>query len=453
MIKKKIDYSTKKILITDFSTSKLSNDTVQDKVKCESLYNFNIEDGMLKKKMGVGFLKVYAYNDSESVQYRLNTDALGLSYYNKVMHFKQYFPESGDTTHRLLIHGSDGKLYLYQMFSNLNTPNWAYELQFENIPAVLEYKKDGLDSILISAKDKLVVWSTGRTPYEITGIPTITSMCVCNDELFCTIAGESDKIWYTSNLDPESLGAGNDEAKYIIMEGSAGDGRKIVKLKENMFVFCDYGIGRVNTYAKEEPTYNQIYLTNSQIRPETVEVCGDCVMFLTRNGLYKFNGTSVTKIDVVDSLFNHKEMFITAGIFASIIVVMYLVRKLRFEFVFEINIVLGAVLNILGFLLANLKFDIEVGIGGVILGTIGSMILVFIVHFFRMVLDYTSVEYVQFEDDDYYYYVKAVPKIDVAIPSKNVTTFSNEEELELEEDTMEEADANIERELCSRRLR
>ena len=302
MIKKKIDYSTKKILITDFSTSKLSNDNVQDKVKCESLYNFNIEDGMLKKKMGVGFLKVYAYNDSESVQYRLNTDALGLSYYNKVMHFKQYFPESGDTTHRLLIHGSDGKLYLYQMFSNLNTPNWAYELQFENIPAVLEYKKDGLDSILISAKDKLVVWSTGRTPYEITGIPTITSMCVCNDELFCTIAGESDKIWYTSNLDPESLGAGSDEAKYIIMEGSAGDGRKIVKLKENMFVFCDYGIGRVNTYAKEEPTYNQIYLTNSQIRPETVEVCGDCVMFLTRNGLYKFNGTSVTKIDVVDSL-------------------------------------------------------------------------------------------------------------------------------------------------------
>ena len=147
---------------------------------------------------------------------------------------------------------------------------------------------------------------------------------------------------------------------------------------------------------------------------------------------------------MVDSLFNHKEMFITAGIFASIIVVMYLVRKLRFEFVFEINIVLGAVLNILGFLLANLKFDIEVGIGGVILGTIGSMILVFIVHFFRMVLDYTSVEYVQFEDDDYYYYVKAVPKIDVAIPSKNVTTFSNEEELEelIEEGENENIDIN-----------
>ncbi len=302
MIKKKIDCKTKKILITDFSTTKLDNGTIQDNIQCVSLYNFHIADGAVKKKMGINYLMVYAYNDSKSAQYRLNYDALGLSYYNKVMHFKQYFPESGDTTHRLLIHGSDGKLYLYQMFSNLNTPNWAYELQFENIPAVLEYKKDGLDSILISSKDKLVVWSTGRTPYEITGIPTITSMCICNDELFCTIAGESDKILYTSNLDPESFGTNSDETKYIIMEGSAGDGRKIVKLKENMYVFCDYGIGRINTYAKEKHTYNQIYLTNSQIRPNTVVVCGDFVIFLTKDGLYRFNGTSVTKIESVDNL-------------------------------------------------------------------------------------------------------------------------------------------------------
>ena len=45
-----------------------------------------------------------------------------------------------------------------------------------------------------------------------------------------------------------------------------------------------------------------------------------------------------------------------------------------------------------------------------------------------MILDYTAVEHVQFEDDDYYYYVKAVPKIDVAMPTMNVTTFSDEEE-------------------------
>ena len=172
-----------------------------------------------------------------------------------------------------------------------------------------------------------------------------------------------------------------------------------------------------------------------------------------RQDISSLDATLALYIDVVDGLFTHKEMFVTAGIFAFVIVVMYLVRKLRFEFVFEINIVLGAVLNILGFLLADLQLDINVGIGGMILGTIGSMLLVFVVHFFRVVLDYTSVEYVQFEDDDYYYYVKAVPKIDVAMPRKDVTTFSNEEEPEMELMETEESEMEVKRELWDRKLR
>jgi hypothetical protein len=35
-------------------------------------------------------------------------------------------------------------------------------------------------------------------------------------------------------------------------------------------------------------------------------------------------------------------------------------------------------------------------------------------------VDYTRTEYLQFEDDEYYYYVKAVPKAAVAIPEKTV---------------------------------
>jgi len=53
-----------------------------------------------------------------------------------------------------------------------------------------------------------------------------------------------------------------------------------------------------------------------------------------------------------------------------------------------------------------------------ILGTVISMLLVFVAQFFRVVLDYTSVEHVQFEDDDYYYYVKAVPKVKYDIGKK-----------------------------------
>lgn len=295
LVKNKYD----KMVFNDFSKTDLTDKSSKSNINCALIYNFNNNNGILETGLGVTDLQVHMQNDINSRQAALNYEALGLEYINKVMHFKQYFSVSGDTTHRLLVHGSDGKLYVYQMFSNVNNLNWTYELSFTTVPVVLEYKKDGLDSILISANDKLIVWSTGRTPYELTNVPTITSMCVYNDVLYCTIAGETDNIWYTSNLNPETVGSVSDTTNYVSLSDERGGCRKILTFKENVYVFRDYGISRLNTYVKKAPTYNQIYLSNSKIYPNTVVVCGDCIVFMTNDGLYKFNGTSVSKIGVL----------------------------------------------------------------------------------------------------------------------------------------------------------
>ena len=42
--------------------------------------------------------------------------------------------------------------------------------------------------------------------------------------------------------------------------------------------------------------------------------------------------------------------------------------------------------------------------------------------FFVFNVDYSRTEHVQFEDDEYYYYVKAVPKNTVTAPQKRVKT-------------------------------
>jgi hypothetical protein len=44
-------------------------------------------------------------------------------------------------------------------------------------------------------------------------------------------------------------------------------------------------------------------------------------------------------------------------------------------------------------------------------GIVVSFLLAQVVRFFIFNMDYLRVENVQFEDDDYYYYVKAVPKV------------------------------------------
>ena len=42
-----------------------------------------------------------------------------------------------------------------------------------------------------------------------------------------------------------------------------------------------------------------------------------------------------------------------------------------------------------------------------------SVLAVYVLDLFILAVDYQRTEYVQFEDDDYYYYVKAIPKIKV----------------------------------------
>ena len=42
------------------------------------------------------------------------------------------------------------------------------------------------------------------------------------------------------------------------------------------------------------------------------------------------------------------------------------------------------------------------------------VLIAYLIQFFRLTLDYHGTRKLQFEDDEYYYYVKAVPKINVA---------------------------------------
>ncbi|MBQ8315616.1 MAG: hypothetical protein IJX95_07745 [Lachnospiraceae bacterium] len=138
-------------------------------------------------------------------------------------------------------------------------------------------------------------------------------------------------------------------------------------------------------------------------------------------------------IDVIDRLVADKQMIITIAVFFVMILVMYLIRKLAIEYVFEISIAVGAIVCILGFLIADLVLQTELNIISMVFGTVGSMLIALVFQFFRLALDYTAVERVQFEDDDYYYYVKAVPKMNLAVPERSVKQISKVDESEYED--------------------
>ncbi len=123
---------------------------------------------------------------------------------------------------------------------------------------------------------------------------------------------------------------------------------------------------------------------------------------------------------VIDSLISNKLMIITVVIFALILLVTYFVRRMSFDYAFEISIAAGVLTCILGFLVSDIFLNNTKQILSMILGTLASGAIVLLIHFFKLTLDYSGVERAQFEDDVYYYYVKAVPKVTVTTPQVNV---------------------------------
>ena len=123
---------------------------------------------------------------------------------------------------------------------------------------------------------------------------------------------------------------------------------------------------------------------------------------------------------VVDNAISNYEVLFFSALFVVVVFITYFIRKRTFDHAFEIGIASGTITCILGCLIGTLMMDISSEILPLILGSIGSGIIVYVICYFQRTLDYTMAEYLQFEDDDYYYYVKAVPKAKITAPEKNV---------------------------------
>lgn len=162
--------------------------------------------------------------------------------------------------------------------------------------------------------------------------------------------------------------------------------------------------------------------------------CGVVVYYLfqvIKEATLATSGTSVEDIlgsykYVIDSLMSNKEMILAIVVFGIVLLFTYFIRNLSIDYAFYIAILAGVVVNILAFLIGSLILAISTKLTFLILGSIISGVIVLIVQFFRLNLDYSTVEYTQFEDDDYYYYVKAVPKVKIAAPKKDVKRINGE---------------------------
>lgn len=129
---------------------------------------------------------------------------------------------------------------------------------------------------------------------------------------------------------------------------------------------------------------------------------------------------------MVEGILGNKAMLVMIAAFVVTVLVVYLIRRMSVDYSWTIAMVTGAMINVVLLLIGDLMYDVNLSMGSVLLGSLLALVVAKVIEFFRFCVDYSRTEKVQFEDDEYYYYVKAVPKMTVSVPTKTVKRINSQ---------------------------
>lgn len=108
-------------------------------------------------------------------------------------------------------------------------------------------------------------------------------------------------------------------------------------------------------------------------------------------------------LSIIDGVVKNKEMWLAVVIFAAVLVIVYVIHKIPFKYSWYVAVGAGTLV----FILSALVMKVDMSIVMILLSCAAACVYILFVYD----VDYRRTERLQFEDDEYYYYVTAIPKI------------------------------------------
>lgn len=138
-------------------------------------------------------------------------------------------------------------------------------------------------------------------------------------------------------------------------------------------------------------------------------------------------GTSKIVV-ALNQLLGNKEMYLVLGVMIVTVIIVYIIRRMSIENAWRVAIISGVLFETIGLIAGYMLLGISGKTIGVLVGNLISGVIALIIQFLFFNLDYSRTERLQFEDDEYYYYVKAVPKAFVSGTDKKIKRFGRTDE-------------------------
>ena len=123
---------------------------------------------------------------------------------------------------------------------------------------------------------------------------------------------------------------------------------------------------------------------------------------------------------LADGLVQNWVMWMTVIAFAAVILLVNLIRTRSFNYAWRIAIIMGGIAYVLVFVLEAYYLDITILLQPLLIQAGISILVGLVLEFFFFGGDYSRTERLNYEDDEYYYYVKAVPKATVSTSKRSI---------------------------------
>ncbi len=120
----------------------------------------------------------------------------------------------------------------------------------------------------------------------------------------------------------------------------------------------------------------------------------------------------------IDQITKNEQMVYLLIIFSGVILVVSLLRKLRLDYVRYIALGVGGILGIVCLIMGKATESLSGSLLGMILMSLLIVIVLAVMEFLNLSLNYKSAQDLEFEDEDYFYQVRAIPKINPVSKSK-----------------------------------
>ena len=295
-----INTKTTKYVLNDFTVDKTD---YTDKFVVKEQYGYMLKNCKLTTGLGFEPLSLPVNLTPGCVEKQIDYSRLddGMNRLKVFSYFKGYHKNSlasNKYDRRLQFYGSDGGIYELTPFVGDEEIAQVYPGYFNltSMPVALNFRQNGEDMVILSnLTDNMLVWKcTTNAPQAFDLDYHLTSLCENDGVLYATTDGDAKTLFFTTTLDPSLVDETNSGT--IDLTDNRGASLKVISFKGYVYVFREYGITKLTRLASGKYAISQLYSSPSRIYDKTVAVCGDKIIFLSRNGLNSFNGINVSKI-------------------------------------------------------------------------------------------------------------------------------------------------------------